>query len=410
MSPYDLNFRHLLAVSAIAQLGSVSRAAGEVHLSQPALTQALVKLEQQFGHRLFDRRPDGMSPTAAGAEVVERIDRAANELARAFELEPTEASARLAPDSRAMLRRVSFTQLRAVIAAVDSGNFVLATRATGISAPSIHRAVRDLERLAGVALFERRGRSVAPTAHARRFVSAARRAVAEIEAAVADLGALRGESGGRVAVGAMPLARARLIPEAVAAFHRAEPGATVAIVDGAYSELLSRLLAGELDVLVGALRQPHPSPEVMQTPLYVDQLAVVSRRGHPLTKGRVDAASLAGFPWIMAPRSTPMRAVWEDLFRREGVAAPAVAVECSSILAIHGLLVESDWLTLLSPEQVSREVEAGRLALIGPPLAGGERTIGMTTRAGWKPSAVQALFLQYLRAQVWSRDRLTSQD
>jgi LysR family transcriptional regulator of gallate degradation len=84
VSPYDLNFRHLLAVSAIAQLGSVSRAAERVHLSQPALTQAVVKLETQLRCRLFDRRPDGMTATDAGALLAERIDRAADELARAF--------------------------------------------------------------------------------------------------------------------------------------------------------------------------------------------------------------------------------------------------------------------------------------------------------------------------------------
>ena len=398
VSPYDLNFRHLLAVSAVASLGSVSRAAIQVHLSQPALTQAVVKLEQQLRHRLFDRRPDGMTPTAAGAELVQRIDRAADELARAF----------AAGQGAAMLRRISFTHLRAVIAAVENGNFVLATRATGISSPAIHRAVRDFEKIAGVTLFERQGRTVAPTGHARRFVAAARRAMAEIESALADLDAMHGESGGRVAVGAMPLARARLIPEAVAAFHRIQPAASVSIVDGRYAELFARLLAGELDLLIGARRSPHPSPEVVQTPLYVDQLAVVGRKGHPLARsGRLDAASLAVFPWIMAPRGTPMRVVWDAIFHRQGVAPPEVAVECSSVLAIHGLLLEGDWLTLLSPEQVSREVDAERLALIGPPLAGGERTIGTTTRAGWRPSVVQSEFLQQLAAQARTRGIVT---
>jgi DNA-binding transcriptional LysR family regulator len=109
----------------------------------------------------------------------------------------------------------------------------------------------------------------------------------------------------------------------------------------------------------------------------------------------------------MAPRGTPMRQVWETMFRSQGVEPPEVSVECSSILAIHGLLLEGDWLTLLSPEQVSREVGAGRLRMIGPPLAGGERTIGATTRAGWRPSAVQSIFLEQLKAQAQSRQAVT---
>lgn len=401
LTPYDLNFRHLLAVSAIAELGSVSRATRRVHLSQPALTQALVKLEALLRHRLFDRHAGGMTPTAAGAALVQRINRAAEELKGGFEGQGGEA----------LVLKISFTHLRAVIAAVAAGNFVLATRATGISSPAIHRAVRDFELLVGVGLFERRGRTVSPTRDARRLVAAARRAVAEIESALADLDALRGESSGRVAIGALPLARAKLIPEAVSAFHRAQPGATVSIVDGPYAELFSQLLAGELDMLVGALRNPHPSPEVVQTPLFLDHLAIVGRRGHPLAGRRgLKAETLAKFPWIMAPRTTPMRGVWEGLFLSAGVTPPAVAVECSSVLAIHGLLIEGDWLTLLSPEQVAREIEADRLALIGPPPASGARRIGITTRAGWRPSAVQAAFLDHLQAQARRRKTGNFQD
>ncbi len=399
MSPYDLNLRHLLAVRAIARLGGVSHACAAVHLSQPALTQALVKLERALGQRLFDRRPNGMTPTPAGLELVDRVDRAARELTAGFDaLRPR--NGRSGADSEALLRQTSLTHLRAVIAAVDSGNFVLATRATGLSSPAIHRAVRDFERLTGASLFERRGRTVRPTRVARAIVAAARRAIAEIEAALADLGAAETPGGGRVAIGAMPLARAELAPQAVAAFLRDFPAATVTIVDGAYAELMARLLGGDVDLLIGALRDPNPSPEVVQQPLYDDQLAVIARAGHPLAGRRLAPRDLAAYPWIMAPRGTPMRGVWERFFAEAELAQPAVSVECSSVLAIHGLLMEGDWLTLLSPAQVSREIAAGRLVVLDIAVAGGARTIGTTVRAGWRPSVMQARFLEHLAAKA----------
>ncbi|OJU08048.1 MAG: hypothetical protein BGN86_12480, partial [Caulobacterales bacterium 68-7] len=394
MSPYDLNLRHLLAVSAIGALGSLGRAAEAVHLSQPALTQAVVKLEGQLQHRLFDRQANGMTPTAAGAELIERVDRAARELADAFD---AVAGGRRGRTGRGILLRISFTHLRAAVAAVEFGNFVLASRATGISPPAIHRAVREFERLTDVTLFERRGRSVAPTQKARSLAAAARRAVAEIEAALADLSAQRGEGGGRVAIGALPLARARLIPEAVSGFHRAHPDVAISIVDGPYAELFARLVAGELDVVVGALRLPLPSPEVVQTPLYEDRLVVVARAGHPLAQtAAVDLGDLAAYPWIMAAPGVPMRAMWETMFTRAGRPVPPVAIECSSVVTIHGLLADGDWLTLLSPEQVAGELAAGRLAIIGSEDLGAARVIGVTTRAGWRPSGAQAAFLERL--------------
>lgn len=404
MTPYDLNLRHLMALSAIRTLGSLSRAAEAVHLSQPALTQAVVKLESMLQHRLFDRHRDGITPTAEGLEVIERVDRAASELATAFEqARPANASRRL-PDGRAMLLRVSFTHLRAVIAAVQGGNFVLANRETGISASAIHRAVRDFEQIAGISLFERRGRSVIPTDGARLIAGAARRAVAEIEAVIADLDLRRGEVGGRIAIGAMPLVRARLIPEAIADFHAAQPGATTSISDGRYNELFSRLLGGELDMIVGALRFPNPSTDVVQTPLYKDNFVVVGASSHPLAGAKeFDLRALTAYPWVMAGRTAPKRAAWEKMFLDAGLEPPLVAVECSSVVAIQGLLLQKgDWLTILSPEQVSREVESGRLATVGPPVADGASMIGIATRAGWRPSALHAQFIDKLTARVES--------
>jgi DNA-binding transcriptional LysR family regulator len=402
MSPYDLNLRHLLALSAIKSLGSLSRAAQAVHLSQPALTQAVVKLEGMLQHRLFDRRRDGITPTAEGLELIDRVDRAATELITAFEVARSSNISRRTIDGRSMMLRISFTHLRAVIAAVQGGNFVLANRETGISASAIHRAVRDFEQVTGITLFERRGRSVIPTESARLITGAARRAVAELEAVIADLDLRRGQIGGRLAIGAMPLVRARLLPETLADFHAEQPGAVAAIHDGPYNELFARLLGGELDMIIGALRLPNPSTDIVQTPLYKDNLVVVARSGHPLTKTKdFDLKALTAYPWIMAGRTAPKRAAWEQIFRDAGVEPPIVAVECSSVLAIHGLLSQrGDWLTALSPEQVSSEVESGRLAILGPAFSDGASMIGVATRAGWRPSDIQAQFLKHLNARV----------
>jgi DNA-binding transcriptional LysR family regulator len=410
MTPYDLNLRHLMALAEIRRLGSLSRAADAVHLSQPALTQAVGKLEGVLQHRLFDRHRDGITPTPVGLELIDRVERAARELAAAFDECCSEGAAETGlprqPAGRAMLLRISFTHLRAVIAAVQTGNFILANRDTGISASAIHRAVRDFEQVCGLVLFERRGRSVVPTEAARIIAGAARRAVAEIEAVIADLALRRGQAGGRLTIGAMPLVRAKLLPEAVGEFHRRQPGAVIAIVDGPYSELLARLTAGELDMIVGALRLPNPSPEVVQSPLYKDHFVVVARADHPLTRlPRVDLPALTRYPWIMSGRTAPKRVAWENMFLDMGLAPPPVAVECSSVLAIHALLFEGDWLALLSPEQVTREVANGGLAVLGPPLRGGASMIGITTRAGWKPSALQAGFIDHLTARVEAMKR-----
>src|SRR5690606_6920477 len=105
---------------------------------------------------------------------------------------------------------------------------------------------------------------------------------------------------------------------------------------------------------------------------------------------------LASYPWILSHKETPLRAQFEHLFRAANVPPPPVAVECGSVLALRGLLLEGDFLTLLSPGQVELEVRAGLLRHIGRTVPDTVRMIALTTRAGWRPTPLQQQFIQRL--------------
>jgi len=98
----------------------------------------------------------------------------------------------------------------------------------------------------------------------------------------------------------------------------------------------------------------------------------------------------------VGPVGTPLRTHWEALFA--GRALPEVPIECGSVMVIRGLLAQSDLLTLLSPDQVALEVEAGMLVRIGPELADTVRTIGVTTRANWRPTARQQRLVELIHS------------
>jgi len=63
--------RQLLMVKAIAESGTVTRAANRLNLTQPALSHALRDLEDRLGVRLFLRRQRHMEPTPAGQRLLE---------------------------------------------------------------------------------------------------------------------------------------------------------------------------------------------------------------------------------------------------------------------------------------------------------------------------------------------------
>lgn len=68
---------------AVADSGSITRAAQQLGLVQPALTRQINKLEQEFGVRLFTRQPRGVQLTATGRDFLEHCRRITDEVERA---------------------------------------------------------------------------------------------------------------------------------------------------------------------------------------------------------------------------------------------------------------------------------------------------------------------------------------
>lgn len=78
-----LEIRHLRMVAAVADSGSVTRAASEVHLTQSAVSHQLRDLEERLGTPLFLRVGKRMVPTAAGERVLSTARRVLGEIAAA---------------------------------------------------------------------------------------------------------------------------------------------------------------------------------------------------------------------------------------------------------------------------------------------------------------------------------------
>ncbi|WP_322105611.1 LysR substrate-binding domain-containing protein [Paraburkholderia sp. J41] len=75
----------LRALEAAARRRSFSRAAEELHLTHSAISHHLRALETELGVELFRRAGSRMIPTAAGAQLAERVRRSLDELREALD-------------------------------------------------------------------------------------------------------------------------------------------------------------------------------------------------------------------------------------------------------------------------------------------------------------------------------------
>jgi LysR family transcriptional regulator, regulator for genes of the gallate degradation pathway len=388
------NLRHLHAFSEVARLGSVSAAARTLHMSQPAVTQAVAGLERHFGAALLLRRNTGVALTRAGELCLSRIERAMSQLREAL-AEFTRAGSERGME---LGRLVRSTQLDALGAVVEHGNFSIAARARHLSQPSIHRSARELERLLGVPLFEKTSFGVTPTREAEKLARRARLAFSEIEQARAEVRALHGEECGRTVISALPLARSYLLPAALLEFTQRHPRHAVTIIEGTYEHLLSGLRSAESDLLIGALRDPTPAADVVQEHLFDDPLAIIARAGHPLaTRRRITLAALRDFQWIAPRNGSPLRVHFDALMASTGVETARPPLECNSLAAARAFLLESDRLMLLSAHQIHYEMQAGVLVALPHPAGKVVRPIGLTLRRDWRPTANQQTLLEILK-------------
>lgn len=88
MNPALLDLHLLRAFVAVARQGSVSRAAAQLHRTQPALSLQLKKLAEASGLELFQRGAHGMVLSADGAALLQLAERtlaAADDFARGVE-------------------------------------------------------------------------------------------------------------------------------------------------------------------------------------------------------------------------------------------------------------------------------------------------------------------------------------
>lgn len=390
MTGSDFNLRHLRAFLAICDLGAITAAAGVVHLSQPAMTQAISKLERIFATPLFQRSSKGMFITDAGAILRDRAQRAFGFLSTA-----TEGQGRLKP---AFLAGVTSTQLRALIAVGAHGNYSVAARALQVAQPSLHRAAKDLESLSGQRFYRKSAKGVELSPTAEALAQAAKLAFSELEQAIEEIQEINGATAGTLRIGSLPLSLSAILPDALNRITELRPNLRVSVMDAPFAELLFALRNGEIDMLLGALRSPAPAPDVVQEVLFEDRLCVVCRPGHPLLSvPDPDPQQLARMSWVVARGKTPARAHFDRFFAQLGPDVQVPMIESNALVLVRRILQGSDKLSMISLSQAREHLEAGTLARLPIDLNDTPRAIGLTYRSNWRPTPAQNSFLRIIR-------------
>ena len=212
------------------------------------------------------------------------------------------------------------SQLRAFHLVAESGSFSAAARDSGLSQPNLSGQVTALEKAYGVRLFERRGRSVAPTDTGRQLQGITTRLFAAQDEAQALLAGEQTLTRGHLRIAADS---AHHVVPIMAALRKRAASVTFALAIDNSAIVLDRLLRHEADVAVMA--KSVSDPRLFSVRLRTDRLVLFAPAAHALAKrGRAPLEALAEQELVLRERGSITREVLEQAMAASGVQPRAI--------------------------------------------------------------------------------------
>lgn len=235
-----------------------------------------------------------------------------------------------------------------------------------LSQPAITKALREVEGIFDNPLFLRTSQGLVPTASGEAVLHYAQRWLTELEATSRVLTSLRAGHSGRLRLGLTQQVPQQLLSAALSHLLDHSPRMAVLTREGTTDELVSSLLARELDCAIGR-SYDGDATGVVQEAIYEQQpcLVVAAKSAKRLSRGPLDWGRLAKLDWILPPQSSPMRRAYNAVFIGAGVQPPVPMLESMSLRSVEMVLrTEPNAISILARDTVAELARGGQLAAL----------------------------------------------
>lgn len=338
-----ISLKQARTIEAVAKARSIEAAAHVLNTTQPVVSRTLAAAEELLGVILFQRGWGGTEPTAWGEAILPRCSAAIHLIAKAED--DIESIGAHRPNLRAFLR---WHHLDAIATVSLRGSASAASDQLGMTQPAVSRAISAVSQYTKLALFRRRRDGLEATPAANRLAALRDELLREL-ASTEGFG-LHSERGlfGRLAVGLLPFSGQDLVAKVLGILTSSNAELRLMAVPGSYAMLTQALLRGEIDCMMGILRQPPPFPGLREIFLYEERFTLVAYKNHPCHTYARSMSDLTNENWIVAPHGTPVRSYFESLFRTLGATPPAQTCEILSFSDAENVVMNSNSIGMLS--------------------------------------------------------------
>ena len=297
-------------------------------------------------------------------------------------------------------QRLKLHLLRAVDAIHTHRSLLKAAVALGLSQPALTKSLGDIENTLQIRLFDRHPRGVRPTEAGTAVVASAKRILAELRRLDEELDLLSVPGGGTVALGALPVAAAGVLPGVLTRLKSIHPEMGVRLQQGRTEELLPLLASGEIDLIVGRLYEPQVPDGFQREALWTEPLSILARSGHPLfATPAVTPEELRRHDLVLPTITQRVGQEIETLLDALGLSR-TTPMRSSSYGLIREMLHGSDLISIMPRLMMVGDLLRGTLRVLPLPITTPDRPAGLIhSRARPVPAAAQ-IFISGLRLYV----------
>jgi LysR family transcriptional regulator, pca operon transcriptional activator len=296
-------------------------------------------------------------------------------------------------------QRLKLSLLRAVDAIEIEGSLVKASVTLGISQPALTKNLQELEGILQVRLFDRHSRGIIATPQGEVFIRAARRILADLRRLEEDLDEYISPSSGTVAVGALPVAAAGVLPSVIARLRTSHPNIKIRLQQGRTTDLVPFLASGELDIIVGRLYEPALPDGFKREALWSEPIAIFARSEHPIFSDAVSVESLRRYDLILPTVGQRVGEEIEHLLERLGL-EPTAPLRSSSYDFIREVLCATDSISIMPCLMLLGDLLRGALRTASLPIPAPARPAGIILPRDRLASPTTRAFVQCLRDYI----------
>jgi LysR family hydrogen peroxide-inducible transcriptional activator len=291
--------------------------------------------------------------------------------------------------------------LQALVAVAEHGSFSSAADHLGTVQSNISAHVARLERELGTTLVDRSAGRL--TADGEVVVARAYRVMGELDALVADVGALREAVAGNARVGILGTTARWLVPMLLAELSASHPRLHLVVADGTTLGLEPQLAAGRLDLAV--LTFPVPGRDLVSELLFEEDIVlVVPVDDDPLSGAEhIEIADLERFELLLPAQGTPFRGEIDAAVKPAGVRLRPL-VELDGVRLLASLTFEGYGPAVLPATAVPPHLRSRFRLVEVDGLT--PRRVGIAQRSRGLPSAPARAVLDTLRELMATPDRL----